>query len=88
MKRGIVILINMLRFKRGNCLSVFKIAKKELVCHIANLLVLFLVLKSIIICSVCSFFTISYTGFSSFKTEYIDGKQYKELGGYKPAKAL
>ena len=50
----------MFRFKRGNCLSVFKIVKKELMCHIANLLVLFLILQSIIMCSVCSFFTISY----------------------------
>ena len=50
----------MFRFKRGNCLSVLEIVKKELVCHIANLLELFLILKSIIVCSVCSFFTISY----------------------------
>ncbi len=41
-------------------MRVFKIVKKELMCHIDNLLVLFLILQSIIMCSVCSFFTISY----------------------------
>ncbi len=38
----------------------FKIVKKELVCHIANWLVYLLILQLIIICSVCSFFTLSY----------------------------
>ncbi len=59
-------------------MSVFKIAKKELMWHIANLLVLFLILQSIIICSVKFFlYDLFYTSFSSFKTEYIYGKQYK-----------
>ena len=60
-------------------MSVFKIVKKELLGHIANWLVLILILKSIIICSVKFFlYDLLYTGFSSFKTEYIYGKQYRE----------
>ncbi len=39
-------------------MSVFKIVKKELMCHIANWLVLFLIPKSVIIYSGCPFFTI------------------------------
>ncbi len=59
-------------------MSVFKIVKKELVCLIANLIVLFLILKSIIIFSVKFFlYDLLYTSFSSFKTEYIYGKQYR-----------
>ncbi len=59
-------------------MSVFRIVKKELVCHIANWLVLFLKLKPIIIFSVKFFlYDLLYTGFSSFKTEYIYEKQYK-----------
>ncbi len=58
-------------------MSVLDIVKKELVCHIANWLVLFLILKSIIICSVKFFlYDLKYTSFSSFKTEYIYEKQY------------
>ena len=41
-------------------MGVLEIFKKELVCHIANLLVFFLILKSVIIFPVCSFCTISY----------------------------
>ncbi len=34
----IVVAINMFRFKRGNCLSVLEIVKKELECNIVYLL--------------------------------------------------
>ncbi len=62
-------------------MSVLDIVKKELVCHIANWLVLFLILKSIIICSVKFFlYDLLYTSFSSFKTEYIYEKQYNKKG--------
>ncbi len=58
-------------------MSVFKVVKKELVSHIANLSELFLILKSIIICSVKFFlYDLLDTGFSSIKTEYIYGKQF------------
>ncbi len=60
-------------------MSVFKIVEKEFVCHIANWLVLFLILQSIIICPVKFFlYNLLYTSFSSFKTEYIYGKQYSQ----------
>ena len=70
----------MFRLKAENCLSILERVKKELEYNFVQLFNYYNILNSYNIIGQFFLYHLLYASFSSFKTGYIYGKQYKPYG--------